>query len=114
MAYQYRNSGRNGSGCGCQGENGTGQGNREGNRPVGGRMNDGYRGDGRINGGGIVGFAGTDGPAAPIPRNAALAMAYVPVQPWGETCDLDQALQHGTIFADLDKPFLGEKARCRK
>ncbi|MCD8119008.1 MAG: spore coat associated protein CotJA [Lachnospiraceae bacterium] len=156
MAYQYRNNGRNGNGCGCQGENGSGRTGRDGNYPAGGRfgegrMNDGRRGDGRMNNGimneghmdggrmdsgkntdcgcggngsrsggtmggphGIVGFAGTDGPAAPVPQDAAFAMAYVPVQPWGEIYDLDKALQRGTIFADLDKPFLGEKARCRK
>lgn len=101
MAYQYRNNGRNGNGCGCQGENGSGRGGRDGNYPAGVLH-------------GIPGFAGTDGPVAPVPQGAALAMAYVPVQPWGEIYDLDKALQRGTIFADLDKPFLGEKARCRK
>jgi hypothetical protein len=38
-----------------------------------------------------------------------LAMAYVPWQTWNKTYDLDKALQTGTIFPCLDKPFMG---RC--
>ena len=40
----------------------------------------------------------------------ALAMAYVPVQQWGDLYDIDVGLQRGTIFAQLDKPFLGREA----
>lgn len=36
-----------------------------------------------------------------------LAMAYVPWQTWGEIFDLCDGFQTGTIFKDLDKPFLG-------
>lgn len=36
-----------------------------------------------------------------------LAMAYVPVQQWGDLYAEELALQKGTLFADLDKPFLG-------
>lgn len=39
----------------------------------------------------------------------ALAMAYVPVQEWGDLYAEELALQKGTLFADLDKPFLGGK-----
>lgn len=35
-----------------------------------------------------------------------LAMAYVPVQKWGKTYEPDVALSRGTLFPDLDKPFL--------
>ena len=35
-----------------------------------------------------------------------LAMAYVPVQKWGKTYEPDVALARGTLFPDLDKPFL--------
>ena len=38
-----------------------------------------------------------------------LAMAYVPFQIWNKTYDLDKALQAGTLFPCLDKPFMG---RC--
>ena len=40
-----------------------------------------------------------------------LAMAYVPWQQWKQTYTLDQALQRGTIFPELDLPF--EMGRCR-
>jgi hypothetical protein len=36
-----------------------------------------------------------------------LAMAYVPWQRWNNVYDLDRALQVGTIFPELDLPFLG-------
>lgn len=37
----------------------------------------------------------------------ALAMAYVPWQSWRKVYDVCKALQIGTIFGELDKPFLG-------
>ncbi len=40
----------------------------------------------------------------------ALAMAYVPYQPWENIYDSDIALSRGTIFQGLDKPFLGWEA----
>lgn len=40
----------------------------------------------------------------------SLAMAYVPIQQWGDLYDIDVGLQRGTIFAQLDKPFLGKEA----
>lgn len=36
-----------------------------------------------------------------------IAMAYVPWQRFGHIYELDRALQTGTIFAELDKPFTG-------
>lgn len=36
-----------------------------------------------------------------------LAMAYVPMQKFGETYDGLRALERGTIFPDLDLPFCG-------
>lgn len=41
------------------------------------------------------------GALLPLP----LAMAYVPVQTWGETYTPEQALCRGTIFPVLDLPF---------
>lgn len=38
-----------------------------------------------------------------------LAMAYVPMQQWGETYSADVALTKGTIFPELDLPFTGGK-----
>lgn len=42
----------------------------------------------------------------------SLAMAYVPYQQWGRTYEPSVGFQRGTIFPDLDKPFLGEEAVC--
>lgn len=36
-----------------------------------------------------------------------VAMAYVPWQQWGEIKEYDRALQCGTIFEDLYKPWIG-------
>lgn len=38
-----------------------------------------------------------------------IAMAYVPWQYWETPMDPCQALEIGTIFKELDKPFLGRK-----
>ena len=43
----------------------------------------------------------------------SLAIAYVPWQHWNETYQLDKAMQAGTIFPELDKPFLGKRGACR-
>lgn len=45
-------------------------------------------------------------------KNWALAMAYVPWQQWGDLYDEAVALQRGTLFPDLDKPFLGGRRNC--
>ena len=42
-----------------------------------------------------------------FPQNISLAMAYVPYQNWQNIYDIDDGFKAGTIFADLDKPFLG-------
>lgn len=44
----------------------------------------------------------------------ALAMAYVPWQYYTNTYEPDQALEIGTIFPELDKPFLAENRGCRR
>lgn len=41
-----------------------------------------------------------------------LGMAYVPMQYWNQTNDMKKALQAGTLFPELDKPFIGRRA-CR-
>ncbi len=38
---------------------------------------------------------------------APLAMVYAPCQPWRNLYEPDRALTQGTLFADLDLPFLG-------
>lgn len=44
---------------------------------------------------------------SPFPENVSLAMAYVPYQNWENIYDVENGFSAGTIFADLDKPFLG-------
>ena len=39
----------------------------------------------------------------------ALAMAYVPMQHFKNVYDLNEALSCGTIFPELNKPFMGWK-----
>ena len=39
--------------------------------------------------------------------NFPVAMAYVPWQYWENVYEADKALQQGTLFPELDKPFLG-------
>ena len=43
----------------------------------------------------------------------SLAIAYVPWQQWNQTYPLDKAMQAGTIFPELDNPFLGKRGACR-
>ena len=40
-------------------------------------------------------------------QKQVLAMAYVPVQPFQQTYDPEQAWSNGTLFPELNKPFLG-------
>ena len=42
-----------------------------------------------------------------------LAMAYVPMQRWGELYTPSVALDRGTMFPPLDLPFIGEEAVSR-
>ncbi len=42
-------------------------------------------------------------------KNLPLAMAYVPFQQIEGTYSQDDALKNGTLFPNLDKPFLGRK-----
>ncbi len=46
-------------------------------------------------------------------QSMPLAMAYVPWQFWGQTYELEKALQCGTIFPELNKPFLGKRGVAR-
>lgn len=38
-----------------------------------------------------------------------LASAYVPLQKWRDLYSADVGLERGTIFSELDKPFLGRR-----
>ncbi|MCY1714433.1 spore coat associated protein CotJA [Caproiciproducens galactitolivorans] len=43
----------------------------------------------------------------PLPAVTVVAMAYVPFQQFGTIYDPEKGLRSGTLFPDLDKPFLG-------
>lgn len=43
-----------------------------------------------------------------------LAMAYVPMQYFKSVYNLDEALQQGTIFPELNKPFMGWNGGCHR
>ncbi|WP_457944949.1 spore coat associated protein CotJA [Caproiciproducens sp. LBM24188] len=43
----------------------------------------------------------------PLPAMPVVAMAYVPFQQFSSTYTPEKGLEMGTIFPDLDKPFLG-------
>lgn len=43
-------------------------------------------------------------------QSPALAMAYIPIQKWQNIYSSDVGFHRGTIFAELDKPFIGEEA----
>ena len=45
--------------------------------------------------------------------DAPLAMAYVPWQRWTNLYELNTALLHGTIFPELDLPFMAKGGACR-
>ena len=49
-------------------------------------------------------------PKTMLPGELPYAMAYVPFQQWQKPYDSEAALQRGTIFPALDKPFIGEEA----
>lgn len=49
-------------------------------------------------------------PVGAFPQQTPIAMAYVPYQTWETPYETDTALQRGTIFRSLDKPFIGEEA----
>ncbi len=44
----------------------------------------------------------------------SLAMAYVPYQKWQKLYSPDVAINRGTLFSELDKPFIGEEAICNE
>lgn len=49
-------------------------------------------------------------PETLFPAETPYAMAYVPFQQWQKPYDPEAALDRGTVFPCLDKPFIGEGA----
>lgn len=48
-------------------------------------------------------------PMGEFPIKTPIGMCYVPMQVWEHLYDDAMGLERGTIFKDLDKPFLGER-----
>lgn len=55
----------------------------------------------------------TDGGRKPLPENPQVAMAYIPFQQLGSVYTAEQALDAGTLFPELDKPFYGRRGEPR-
>ena len=54
-----------------------------------------------------------DGSISPLPKNPKVAMAYVPFQQLGSVYPAEKALDAGTLFPELDKPFYGRRGEPR-
>ena len=50
----------------------------------------------------------------PMQEEQVVAMAYVPWQTFHKTYEPQRALKAGTIFPELDKPFIGRPGGMRK
>lgn len=51
---------------------------------------------------------------SPLPKDPVPGMAYVPYQQWGEELhSMERALDAGTLFPILDKPFYGRRGEPR-
>ena len=48
-------------------------------------------------------------PKTALPKEMPIGMLYVPYQTWQKLYDPVVALDRGTIFEELDKPFIGER-----
>lgn len=46
-------------------------------------------------------------------KGMPVAMAYVPWQTWKDLHPAEKALHRGTIFEELDKPFMGIGGCCK-
>lgn len=47
-----------------------------------------------------------DGSVSSFPNNTPLGMAYVPFQKWENVYELNDAFPKGTLFPELDFPFM--------
>ena len=55
----------------------------------------------------------TDGGITPLPKDPQVAMAYIPFQQLGSVYTAERALDAGTLFPELDKPFYGRRGEPR-
>lgn len=50
-------------------------------------------------------------PDSVLPKEMPIGMLYVPYQSWRKIYDPQVALERGTVFEELDKPFIGERTK---
>ncbi len=48
-------------------------------------------------------------PTTTLPKSMPIGMLYVPYQSWQKVYEPQVGLPRGTIFEELDKPFIGER-----
>lgn len=48
-------------------------------------------------------------PDSVLPKEMPIGMLYVPFQRWRKVYEPMVGLERGTIFEELDKPFIGER-----
>ncbi|MBE6740819.1 MAG: spore coat associated protein CotJA [Ruminococcaceae bacterium] len=46
-----------------------------------------------------------------LPKDASVTMAYIPLQETLESYSADKALEEGTLFPELNKPFKGRMVK---
>lgn len=46
-----------------------------------------------------------------LKQTCYLAIANIPMQNWNGTYEVEKAFQRGTIFPELDLPFLGKEVK---
>ena len=54
-----------------------------------------------------------NGSISPLPVDPQVAMAYIPFQQLGSVYTAEKALDAGTLFPELDKPFYGRRGEPR-
>ena len=54
-----------------------------------------------------------DMPFCGLAEQFPVGMGYVPMQRWQSTYSMEDGFRRGTIFPELDKPFLGKRGACR-
>ncbi len=50
---------------------------------------------------------------SPCQKFSSLAIAYVAYQKWQNLYSPEVGFHRGTLFTELDKPFIGEEAVCK-
>ena len=54
-----------------------------------------------------------NGSISTLPADPQVAMAYIPFQQLGSVYTAEKALDAGTLFPELDKPFYGRRGEPR-